>query len=213
MSSGLTPDQQALVAGCVPWARRIADTFASIYKVRQMRGDLTLAAYEALTEAAASFDPGKSDRFEVFAWKRVTGKILDEISREIRHLRRLRTRLVAVVRTRSRDEEIPDAKSPTSAPAQASDRVADEAVEQAYLISFAGEQQADVESMLLQHEACAMLQQAMLHLTPRQKRLVELRYGQDLEWRQVAAALGIPERTARDHDLKLRHLLRSRLVF
>jgi RNA polymerase sigma factor (sigma-70 family) len=209
MSSGLTLDQQVLVTRCVPWASRIADTFASIYKVRQMRGDLTLAAHEALTEAAALFDPSRNDRFEVFAWKRVAGKILDEISRELKYLRRLRAHLAAVAHVRGRDEEAPDSKPSSSDASRTFDRIAEEVLEQDHLVAVA----EDVESMLVRHEARTMLQQAMIHLTPRQKRLVELRYERDLEWRQVAAELGIPERTARDHDLKLRHLLRSRLVF
>jgi RNA polymerase sigma factor (sigma-70 family) len=81
----------------------------------------------------------------------------------------------------------------------------------AYLQCAGEDHRAHGEARLLRQEASEQLHEAVERLPPEDRRLVELRYFQGLEWKQVALELGLPERTVKDHDLKIRRRLRAHL--
>jgi RNA polymerase sigma factor (sigma-70 family) len=64
---------------------------------------------------------------------------------------------------------------------------------------------------LLDREKRAALRREVKCLPPPLERLAELRHFQGLPWRDVAKALGISEKTARNYDKKLRALLQVKL--
>lgn len=64
---------------------------------------------------------------------------------------------------------------------------------------------------LLQREELEALDTALGALDPQDLRLVELRYLEAREWKDVAEAMGIPVGTAKDRDARIRKLLQKRL--
>jgi RNA polymerase sigma factor (sigma-70 family) len=60
------------------------------------------------------------------------------------------------------------------------------------------------EESLLRHEAQAALGRAVEQLPPFEKRLYELRHREGLTWDEITAETGIPGRTARWYDRKIR---------
>jgi DNA-directed RNA polymerase specialized sigma subunit len=83
-------DPSELAAKHAPWARRIALSLVLIYSVFHLRDDLVGTALLTLTRVAESFDRTRGRRFEVFAYKRIAGEVLDEIGKELRRLAFLR---------------------------------------------------------------------------------------------------------------------------
>jgi RNA polymerase sigma factor (sigma-70 family) len=63
---------------------------------------------------------------------------------------------------------------------------------------------ASPEESLLHRERQALLDQAVERLPPADCRLYVLRHREERTWDGISAELGIPDRTARDHDKRIR---------
>jgi RNA polymerase sigma factor (sigma-70 family) len=179
------------------WARRIARRLARSHAVTYYLEDLEAAALLAVHETVRTFDPTKGD-FKTYAWKPIAGAVLNAIRKEGRHALRS-----AVVESAARRDR-PDGEAD---PIEQLFHFAAEIMEDAYLQSLGAEARANGEASLLKREEYERLHAAILRLEAHDRRLVELRYFDGHPWKQVAEELGIPERTAKDHDHRLREQL------
>ncbi len=71
---------------------------------------------------------------------------------------------------------------------------------------------SDGEAVFLKKEACGALHREIADLPEDDRRLVELHWFEGRSWKEVGAALGIADRTARERDQKIRAYLKERLV-
>ena len=117
--------------------------------------------------------------------------------------------------TKRAGREVPaeDAGRPTDRhPAIATDELAGDAVD-ALLSVYTGEElRSNGEAKLLTREAWTCLHREIELLDPADRRLVELRYFEEMRWEEVAKELGMTERNAQKHDARIREILRDRLI-
>jgi RNA polymerase sigma factor for flagellar operon FliA len=187
----------------VQWARRIA---IGISRARHMfhRADLAeSAALEALSRALNGFDPGRG-KFRTYAVKGIVGAVLDEIGPEAQ-------RLAFEVAFDAADADAVEADDagPSDAPA---DELAAEVMAALAAAYMGEEQRLNGEAGLLTQEAIKALHQHVDALPDQDRRLVVLRYWEERTWQEVGAALGISDRTAREHDLRIRIHLKDALL-
>lgn len=187
----------------VQWARRIA---IGVSRARHMfhRADLAeSAALEALSRALHGYDAARGT-FRTYAVKGIVGAVLDEIGPDAQ-------RLGVEVAFDAADVDVLDAEGATPSDAPADDLAAE--VMEALVAAYIGdEQRLSGEAGLLTREAITALHEHVEALPERDRRLVVLRYWEERTWADVGSALGISDRTAREHDLRIRMHLRAALL-
>jgi RNA polymerase sigma factor (sigma-70 family) len=108
-STSLTPEQERLVLDTMGYARRIAIVHASKYTIE--REDAISVATVGLIQAAKRFDPTKNNNFEKYAYRRISGAIMDEVRKNLMVSRRDRAK-GKKIKMRSFDETHVDTGQP-----------------------------------------------------------------------------------------------------
>jgi RNA polymerase sigma factor for flagellar operon FliA len=206
MSAGLTPDQRARAAQWVPMASKIARVLAAVHDVDFYHDILRSTALEALTRTARRYDPARGVPFPSYAWSRISGAVWDAIKKEKRS-----PGFLAAVEAAEDIEDRSGWEDTDEAIVGQLDGIAAELMEVFFMSSAGEEHRRNGEARLLQREAAARVNAGVARLDPEDRRLVELRYWQDLPWKEVAQHLGTPLRTVKDHDRKIRGRLEAEL--
>lgn len=206
----LTAEQQARVEAAMPMIRRMARALAQ----RRPGADvdaLASAGGEALVRSVASYDPERNDQFEGYAWERAFRAMLDELSAErsaaaaaIATARRAGIALAGTLR----DETDPfaDARDDLE---QRVGEACDE-VAQAFVFGLAGAPAgAEAEDRLITR---LDLRRVLARLAEADRRLLELRYGEQRSLRRVAATLGVSRSKVARRARELLDELRRALV-
>lgn len=205
----LSPDQRKRAAGHVLLAQNIARSLTVIYAMFHIHDILRSVALEALSKAAHAFNPSREVPFEKYAWYRIIGELKNAIGKEARRLSLEGAVLDAAARIEDERPVHPDAEDDTITQL---DGITAEVMAAFVMVCAGQEHRTQGEARLLQREAYANLEEAISHLAPEDRRLVQLRYWDDLPWEEVAERLGIPLRTATDHDQKIRRRLAAALA-
>lgn len=179
------------LAELVPWAIRIACAFADAYRLRHMEDELVSDALYALHDALSRYDASKGDP-RPFLRVRIVGELYDAIKN---------------AKGREALEVALDDVSAALIDQDPVDVVAAAGVDQ--IVIGLTDPSANAEAQYLRHEAITLLRREVEKLDPDGRHLLALRYWEQRGWRGVAEALGIPERTAKDHDRKIREKLRG----
>jgi RNA polymerase sigma factor (sigma-70 family) len=182
----------------IPLALGIAHRLAAARGMAHYADELGSVAMLALGRALAGYDEGEGP-VEPYAAAWVAAEVRKAIARE-----------------KNRREVLLDEVEPPSSlhPAALAEEVARDVVD-AFLSASVGEcLRAGGETAYLRREAWAVLRAEVERLDDPSRRLLHLRYWSEDEptWREVGAALGIAERTAKLHDAQIRDRLRDALV-
>jgi RNA polymerase sigma factor (sigma-70 family) len=201
----LTKEQRALAAGYAREAAGVARRLGGVYGMNHARDHLRSVAFMAVSHAAGDYDPAKG-KFEPFAWICVTRAVLKAIRGEAHRLS-FEVPFAAIDGV-----ETPDPRAVTGDQAALCiDMVTSRVMEAFALVCTTADLRDDGETRLLEHETRLEVQRAVDALGPANRALVQLRYYEGLPWSLVAERLDLPERTAKDHDRKIRERLGSLL--
>jgi RNA polymerase sigma factor (sigma-70 family) len=183
----LCPAQQALVASALHVAKHLAKRFAREHGGRLPEDELRAIGYEALVDAAQSFDSSHGVAFEAFAAKGVRGAMRDALARE-----RLRGRV-------DRGEGVDDGG--------AGARIIAEAV--------AGRPARSPEELLHRGLERARRLRALEHvkreLSRDEQRILRNCFEGDLDVKRAAADVGLSYKTARKLRDRALRWMRARL--
>jgi RNA polymerase sigma factor (sigma-70 family) len=204
----LSREQRALGAEHARWAQSIARAWAMICGMEYYLDDLRATALEALSKSAFKFDPSRNVPFRGFAWRGIVGAVVNAIKDQAREQRFE----VALDAAAFFTEEDPASSDTDEERIAQIDGVTADAMDAFVLACGAQEDRMNGEAGLLEREAHAELKQAIARLPPEDRRLIQLRYWDELPWKDVAERLGLPERTAQDHEQKIRRHLRAALA-
>jgi RNA polymerase sigma factor (sigma-70 family) len=185
--------------GLVRWAIRIALVFAGVYRLGHLQDDLVSDALYALHGALRSYDATKG-RLKPFLRIRIVGELCDSV-------KDARQRAAWEVALEDLPEGLPDGSDGEPAALAAA-----AGVEGFVLGCVAVDLRAGPEAHYLRQEVFAGLRSEIAKLPDEAQRQLDLRYWQHLTWVDLAAVMGIPDRTARDHDHKIRAALRAALL-
>jgi RNA polymerase sigma factor (sigma-70 family) len=205
----LSPAQRALAAPHVRLAQNIARSLTVIYGMFHYHDILRSDALEGLSKAAHTFDPSREVPFEKYAWHRIIGQVKNAIGKEARRLSLEGMVLDAAARIEDERPVQLDAEDDTITQL---DGITAEVMAAFVMVCAGQEHRLQGEAGVLQREAYAELEEALSQLAPQDRRLIQLRYWDELPWEEVAGRLGIPKRTAKDHDLKIRRHLGAALA-
>jgi len=184
--------ERAEIAEMVRSAVGIAARIAGLRGQRHREHDLTGAALHALHEALGRYDRTCGVPFKAFARARIAGAVADAVRGETRRS----------AHERALEDALRDGPEDSGVPARA--------VASFVLHCASVEVQAGGAAGLLR--PYRELQDALARLPPVAARLLALRYREGLRPKEVAAALGLSERTVRDHDARLRAQLEAALL-
>jgi RNA polymerase sigma factor (sigma-70 family) len=185
-------------AKLIPLALGVARKLAARGGMQHFEDELGSVALSALAAALVGYDAGVGP-VEPYAIAWVGGEVRKAIDKE----RKRREVLYD-------DAEVPSANNPAT---QAEDLARD--VVDAFLSGAVGaELRTNGEAELLRREAWAVLRAEVERLDAEDRQLVALRYWSEEEptWREVGAALGLAEVTAKKRDARIRERLRDALV-
>ena len=203
----LSREQRALAAAHARWAQEIARAWTVICDMDYYLDDHRSTALEALSKFAFKFDPSQNVPFRGFAWRGIAGAVVNAIKEQSRgHHFEVALDAAAFVK-----EEDPASSDTDEERIAQIDGVTADAMDAFVLACAAQEDRMNGEAGLLEREAHAELKQAIARLPPEDRRLIQLRYWDELPWEEVAEHLGLPERTAKDHEQKIRRKLRAAL--
>jgi len=179
----------AMLAELTPWALRIALAIAASRRQGEYRADLAQVALYALSRAIDAHDPAQ-------------GEIKPFAAVWIRH--EVHAAADAWAGQGEHGEPLPPSLD-------IEERAHD--VLEALLDLYVGEElRSDGEALYLRAEALDALRREIARLDAKDRRLVELRYWEDLTWKQVAKSIGIGEGTAKERDGIVRERLRKALL-
>ena len=177
------------------WVLRVARRFAVVGGVLHWEDELVSIARSALARAYSAHDPAKGS-FKPFATQWVAGELKGAIEDERLHMKR-----------EGRSEDVEPLHPALQAEALASDTI------DALLYLYVGEDlSTNGEAAFLKEEAFAAVRDEVGRLPPNNRRLVELRYWEGLAWAEVGVELGMAERTAQEHDARIREQLQDMLL-
>jgi RNA polymerase sigma factor (sigma-70 family) len=177
------------------WVLRVARRFAVVGGVLHYEDELVSIARSALARAYSAHDPGKGS-FKPFATQWVVGELQGAIEDERRHMKH-----------EGHSEDVEPLHPALRAEALAGDTI------DALLYLYVGEDlRTNGEAAFLKEEAYAALREEVARLPPNDRRLVELRYWEGLTWAEVGVDLGMADRTAREHDARIREQLQDMLL-
>ncbi len=173
------------------WARRCARAIAVARRVPHLLDDLTSIAEDAVARARERYDPSRGS-FEAYTSQRVVGAVVRAIQKE----RRYRKLVVAALDAMAEAEAV----SPSANPLIELEDLIEDWMGRVVLA-------AGAEEALLAAEQRAILRASIDALPEHDRRLIELRYFEELGWNEVAERMSISARTAKDHDRKIRERL------
>ena len=197
-------DRDRLIAEHVELARRISLRLARRYANWVSRDDVVAAGMLGLAEAAERYDDSRGEPFAAFAEKRIRGAVLDELRRGDIMPRRVR-QMARKVGTVARELERTTGARPTDeAMAQALGVSVEEyRTELAPLTSVTMHSLEDDEdrpvpsrdaspaSEAERRQVLARVEAALEHLDPRDARILEMHYRDDLPYGKIAETLGV----------------------
>jgi RNA polymerase sigma factor (sigma-70 family) len=183
------PTQQALEA-LVDMAMGMAEAWAWKVGQPQRADELTGSACRALADAVRTHTDAGGASLKTHARRRILGELLDATKAERKRLGR---------------ETLLDDLAGELPPGVEDDPDALDRAAGVDALVF------DPEGALLQEEKKAALRREVAALPKKLRRHVELHWWQDRGWDDVSKALGIPVRTLKDHDKKIRALLKVKL--
>ena len=202
----MDPTREEL-AELVRWATRIALVVVKLRRHLHRKGDAVESAMHALHGALRTFDPAKADpekapevSFKEFAKVRIRGEVSDTITRDRRRARR----------EVPYDDEVTALSEDVLRDPDALARAA--GVERFVVRQAAEDPHENPEARLLRRERLALFDAALARCSLEERRLYELRHREGRPWKEVASALGLPVRTAQDHDQKLQRHLKSAML-
>lgn len=182
----------------VRWASRIATGIARAKRVPHLADLARSAAFEALARKLDTYDASRAS-FRTYAVQAIVGAVLDEVGPAAR-------RLSVEVAFAAVDEADEAADEEVSADALAS------CVMEAIAAAYVGDElPLGAEAGLLRGELVRRLHSHVAELPKPDRKLVVLRYWEGKTWDDVAAALGMSTRTAKEHDLQIRTRLKDQL--
>jgi RNA polymerase sigma factor (sigma-70 family) len=208
MSLRLTSAQREQAAGFARKAALIASSIAFSTNMNHRRDELRSVAFEALSRASARYDPlnAKGASFSTYAWRRITGAVLDAVRKEA-------TRLSLEESLDAAEHIAENGDSATEAGVIAQIDAGTATIMAAFAAScVASELHANGEARLLEREAFAEAQRALADLPAVDRRLFELRNLDGMQWEEVVVLVGMKERAARDRCEKIRERLRRVLL-
>jgi RNA polymerase sigma factor (sigma-70 family) len=202
----MDPTREQL-AELVRWATRIALVVVKLRRHLHRKGDAVESAMHALHSALRTFKPAKVDpeqapeeAFKAFAKVRIRGEVRDAIKQDRKRARR---------EVPYDDEVMPLSEEVLRDP----DALARAAGVERFVVREAAEDpRGDPEARLLLRERVTLFEHALARCSPDEQRLYDLRHREGLPWKEVASALGLPVRTAQDHDQKLQKRLRDAML-
>ena len=204
----LTADERTRAATFAKTAGHIASSVAFASNMNRVRDDLRSEAFEALSRASATYDPSHPSQcsFTTYAWRRVTGAVLDAVRKEAKRVS-LETSLDAA------EEIAADGSSTPEAGVIAQIDAATAVIMAAFAAScVASELHANGEAKLLERETLAEVERALADLPALDRRLFELRHREGARWEEVVVQVGMSERKARDRCEEIRERLRRVLM-
>jgi RNA polymerase sigma factor for flagellar operon FliA len=182
----------------VPWALRMGARIAARLDVAHCTDDMGGEALYALSRAVDAYDREEGELLH-FAAAWISRHVRREARREKRH------QGVEVL--------LGEGDETGGLPASLDvDEQAHEVLEALLDVSVGEELRMGGEAGVLRAEAFDALRRAIAELPVDDRRLVELRYWEDLSWPDVAVALGIGMRTAQEHHERIRERLRRTLL-
>jgi len=213
----LTTEQSGRVRGATRMVKRLARQLAA--RLGFERDELVSTGHEALVEAAQTYTADRGTQFELFAWSRVRGEMLDGAAKFRAHsrggvLRAMRQAGQAIAETVDQGGDVlTDTDEMTVGRIEA----ACDDVATAMLAGFSGGfRRADPEEQLAMKQCHDLttraLEQALASLDAQELKLIELYYGEDRPLVEVAETLGIPYRTIRRYHHEVIERLRKRLA-
>jgi RNA polymerase sigma factor (sigma-70 family) len=187
------------IAALVSWTIRVTVVLAKLTGQLHRKDDLIDCAVYSLHGVLLNYKRAKG-KLKTFARPRVVGEVLDEIA--------------AGKEREAYEVALEDAPYDLSEGIEHHpEQLAEVAgVEDFVMGRAARDLHLDGEAWVLRREAHAELYRAVEALGPAYRRLFELRYRKGLGWKEIAKTLGMPERTAKDHDHKLRRRVREILL-
>jgi RNA polymerase sigma factor (sigma-70 family) len=203
VSTRLTPDERKRAADFARTAADIAKRAAFASGLTHLYPDLRGSAFEALSEAAHSYDPQKGKKWPHYAWKMVTWAMLDAVRVEAKRL--------------SREPSLDAAAEIDEGAAEAGDLAlidgATAEIMAAYAMTCAAYELGESpETALLERRTRIEVEEALAELPAGERSLFEARFLRGTEWEQIAEAFGITEKTARNRCAKIREKLRKALA-
>lgn len=202
----LGPDQQALVAEAVPLAEKLCEHFLRRTRAGYLADDLRSAALQALHEAALAFDPARGVPFAAFAWRRIDGALSDALRKESKHWRAAREDAYdAAEAVDDTSDPLADGDAETVAHVNA---MADEVAAAAVLGLVGRALRAtgdDGERLRATYDrALRAAESALSRLPDEERRVLVLHHIEERTWREIGAALGCSERTAKRRGAEAR---------
>lgn len=173
-------------------AKATAQVLAAIARQPHRADEAMSAACSGLADALRSFDPARGVKLSTFAAIRVAGEVLDALAAG----KRRDAREVALSELEAAEEG----------------EAAEQAVRAYALCCAAVALHEGAESGLLRRERHARLHEALEGLPPERRKLLDLRYWEEVGPEEIAALLGLPERTERDRRAKALVQVRKALV-
>jgi len=199
-------DNHQLITEHVEAAKRVARKVARFVDDRELRADVESAAMVGLTEAAERYDASGGEPFFAFAVKRVRGAALDELRRADRLPRRERTRVKHVAAARASVEaRTGGAANDNAVAAEAGISLDELESTQARTSAFAHVRYDECHEHtaaaaepspadLLEHsQKIAAITDALPRLPERDREVLALYYGREMNLREIGATLGVTE--------------------
>lgn len=187
----------------VQWARRIAIGISRARHLYHCADLAESAALEALSRALNRYDPERGE-FRTYAVKGIVGAVLDELGPEAGRLS-----VEAAFDAADGNVAPSEAAETWGAPADALAA----AVMDALVAAFVGEElRLNGEARLINQELMGALHDYVDRLPGEDRRLVMLRYWEERTWEDVAIAMKMSDRRAREHDLRIRKRLKAALL-
>jgi RNA polymerase sigma factor (sigma-70 family) len=205
--------EDELVVGALPWATKLARVICRVWRVRSpaIVKDAEQTACQVVVEKRPDYDDTRGS-FEAYLWKPVVGAVRRHLQREVF---RGRTGFDDAL---EESDEVRDTR-PLDDPFAADD-ITDEALLKKWscVLTFRrmmGDTrvavQAQPENEALRAQVFRALNAALGGLEARHMRLLDLRYWQELTWKEVGDAMHLSDRQAKRIDEEIRERLQGDL--
>ena len=193
----MTPEETLKAAettALILLARRIAQRLATARGMLHHADELQGVALVALARAIAAHDP-KKGKLKPFAAQWIAGEVHAALDKEERHA-----------------DLFGPADPGDTHPSIRAEELTRGVVDTMFSLHVGDELRAGGEAGFVTRETWAALKREVDRLAPEDRRLVALRYWDGHTWSEVGAALGLAERTAREHDARIRTHLAEALI-
>jgi RNA polymerase sigma factor (sigma-70 family) len=197
----LNAAQRTLVEDALGLVERVARAVLRRHPGARL-DELESSGFEALAEAARTYDPAKNDNFAAYAWSHVYGAMADQLAvsasagtAAVAVARRLGLDLAGTLR----DESDPFSDGPADVEQRVRDACDDVTAAVVFGIGRDLWSELGEDAVILREDyrrAAAAVHRELSRLSEHDRRLIELRYRDRLALRRVADALGISKSSA-----------------